>query len=825
MPVACIGTRAVEGAETMCELRQRRVLSLDRASGPGEVKRAPADGQRLSVNPPVFVWLPVDGASEHVLQYSRDPAFEDSTTVTVRRDGRRHTRRGHAPFAGVVEFEYTIAPSTMYTLGECLGPGNWYWRHGCEVGEEAEAIFGRARAFTVAEDAVPLPFPDVREVIDHIGSKHPRLIIAPGDVERLRSLGQGVLEQELARVTGSCDRLIGEPLFPEPGFLPEGEEWGPAYTQTFRTFRPFVWGMERCAEAYLLSGEREYGEEARRRLMHLMSWDPDGGSGLGHNDELGTDLVRYGSRAYDYVYDLLSEKEKEDCRRSLAARMEQLYWSLKARPFEVRPFDSHAMDYHLGDLTESCVAMAGEIDVAPWLECCLSLVWAPFYPPFGGPDGGWSEGPNYWQWSTARFLRVFALVRSATGLPVHDREWVRNTGYFKLYCNPPYSQLSPFGDGHEFPAAGGSTMWDLARLTGNPHSMWYAEEQGFRPRSLAAFLSHDDELIARPPTDIPQARCFHDVGLVCMHSDLAHGEDNVHVMMRSSPYGATSHSYADQNAFILHAYGEPLAIASGYYPYYASPHHREWTWQTKAANSIGVNGEGQQTRDWNSRGRITHFETSDYWHYAVGDAREAYAGRLRKFDRHIVYLRPASTHVGPAVVILDDLAAPASSTFQWWLHALEEMAVDSPTQTVRIRRRNAGLEVHFLAPAGLSFSQTDQFTAPPEREYARREAGFADQWHLTAETTEAAQACRFLTVLLPYRVVQEDQPRAVTLLPESSCLGVEVVTEDRRHVVAFRTRPDADPPVSDQGMDPDADVWAASWRGDGTPLGSVSARR
>ncbi len=809
----------------MGERRERIVQLLDRTPKPDEVKRAPADGQRLSANPPVFVWPPVDGATAYVLQYSQDAAFSDDTSVTVRLDARRHTRIGHVAFAGVREIRYTIDVSTLYAPQECLASGEWYWRYGCEVEEGSGVVFGgRARRFAVPEEAVALPFPDVAQVIRRIGSEHPRLLMTVADVERMRAPGRSELEDELARVRESCNRLIGEPLLPEPDFLPKGDQWGPAYTKAFRTLRPFLQGMERCAEAYLLSGERKYGEEARRRLVHLVSWDPEGSTSLSENDDPATHLVRFGTRTYDYVYELLPEQEREECRRCLATRMEQLYWTLKALPFEVAPFDSHSMDYFLGDLTEGCIAMAGEIDVRPWLEYCLKMVWAPFYPPFGGTDGGWSEGPSYWQWSTARFLRVFELVAQATGAPIHQREWVRNTGYFKLYCNPPYSKLSPFGDGQELPAGGASTMWDLARLLGNPHFMWFAEQQGFHPRLLAAFLSHDDKLVARPPADIPQARCFRDVGLVCMHSDLARGEDNVHVMMRSSPYGATSHAFADQNAFILHAYGEPLAIASGYYPYYASAHHREWTWQTKAANSIGVDGSGQQIRDWNSKGRIIHFETNDYWHYAIGDAAAAYADRVGRFDRHIAYLRPTYRDMDPSVVIFDDLATPRPSTFQWWLHALEEAEIDPASQAAHIRHGDAGLEVHFVAPSGLSFSQTDQFSVPPEGEYTRRDS-YANQWHLTAETVECSDVCQFLTVLLPYRRAQEEAPREVRLLSGDGYLGAEVVTQNRRHVIAFRTTPNAGPPLSGAGMDADADVWAVSWRVDGTPLGSASARR
>jgi hypothetical protein len=85
---------------------------------------------------------------------------------------------------------------------------------------------------------------------------------------------------------------------------------------------------------------------------------------------------------------------------------------------------------------------------------------------------------------------------------------------------------------------------------------------------------------------------------------------------------------------VLHAFGEPLAISSGYYDCYASPHHKAWTWQTKAANSITVDGEGQTIRSPGAKGEIAAFATNDYAHYALGNARAAYgAGWSGSTDR------------------------------------------------------------------------------------------------------------------------------------------------------------------------------------------------
>jgi len=811
------GTASPEGMSTMREqLRQQ----LDRPAGASEISRAPAPGQRLTSNPPVFVWLPVEGAKDYILQYARDRGFRDESTVTLRPGLARHRLREAVPWSGVREFEYTVPTATVRVLSAPLAPGRWYWRVGCDPGDGAGPVFGQAWDFTVPQDAVLLPFPDVKQVIAKLGRTHPRLLVTPETLPRLRELGRGELRDRLDALKRECDGYLGQELLPEPQFLPDpgSAEWAPTYTRIFRATRPFLHGMAACAEAYLLSGEERYGLEAKRRLLHVMAWDPKGSTSLSHNDEPGTELVRLGSRVYDFIYPLLAEEERERVRACLAVRTQQVYWALRVKPFEVDPFESHAMDYYMGDLTQACFAMAGEIDVEEWLEYCLTMLWSPAYPPYGGADGGWSEGPSYWGWSTPSFLRSFRLVEQATGLPIYQRDWARNTGYYKLYGNPPYARLAPFGDGQSVGGGGAYATWLLAQIFHDPYLQWAADQHGFRPSGLDAFLFFGQQVQAKPPADLPQARCFDDVGLVAMHSDLAHGERDVQVLLRSSPYGTISHSYADQNAFTLDAFGEPLAIASGYYPYYSSPHHQQWTRQTKAANSITVNDEGQPWRDWEAKGRIPHFQTDAYCHYALGDARAAYQGRLTKFDRHILYLRPQEEGADPTVVLFDDLESVHPSTFQWRLHALARMATDPSAQSVTITRNHAALDVRFLRPARLAFSQTDQFAVPPEGEADR----YPNQWHLTAETTERSTEGRFLTVLLPHRLEESRPAPALELLEGEGYLGVEIRSQGWRHVIVFRTAPGAAREVA--GLRLEGDVGAQSWDSAGRAAGKVTIR-
>ncbi|MBM4080615.1 MAG: DUF4962 domain-containing protein, partial [Planctomycetes bacterium] len=343
-------------------------LSLDREPGAREVSYSPADGGKAVGNPPAFVWLPVEGAKRYVVQVSRSREFPSG--ATIQREG-------------VFCIEVPRQP---------LEPGQWHWRYGAEADKGAGVVWSRVRSFEVPSDAPRIPFPDVGEVVRRLSGIRPRIALRPGDLERLRAEAVGEMGWAVVPLLRSAEAAIGKPLMSEPPAVPtRGDQGRAAVKKTaFGQSRAVTGGLNDCAEAHLITADERFGQEARRRLVHLMSWDPNGSSSLASNDGQATEITRVGSRAYDYIHPLLSEAERAKCREVLAARMQQLYRALREIPFETSPFRSHTMGWYVPDLTEACLAMAGEAPVEEMLDYCLRQFWSPFYPPFGGEDGGWS---------------------------------------------------------------------------------------------------------------------------------------------------------------------------------------------------------------------------------------------------------------------------------------------------------------------------------------------------------------------------------------------------------------------------------------------------
>src|SRR5262249_45081976 len=145
----------------------------------------------------------------------------------------------------------------------------------------------------------------------------------------------------------------------------------------------------------------------------------------------------------------------------------------------------------------------------------------------------------------------------------------------------------------------------------------------------------------KPPDELPSSRVFQSVGWAALHGNVSAPDQDTFLLFKSSPYGSVSHSHADQNNFCIMKGGKALAIPSGYYgPLAGMPHHAEWTCSTKANNCVLVNGAGQSMRDRSAKGEITAFKDSRGFSYVAGNAAASYVGKVRRCDRHILFLRP-----------------------------------------------------------------------------------------------------------------------------------------------------------------------------------------
>jgi acetyl esterase/lipase len=255
------------------------------------------------------------------------------------------------------------------------------------------------------------------------------------------------------------------------------------------------------------------------------------------------------------------------------------------------------------------------------------------------------------------------------------------------------------------------------------------------------------------------------VGWVSLHSALGKPDDDIHITFKSSPYGSFSHSHADQNAFILNAFGESLAINSAYREFHRSPHHQQWTWQTKSKNALLIDGLGQKSQDKSARGEITRFEVSDRAVWTTGDATAAYqtgqkdADRVQRVTRDLVFIDKRY------VVLRDRVVLKTPGKFSWLLHAEKDLTWDAEKNRAFIRgaEGKAMLVAQLIAP-GVKWhgGVTDEFPVPVDSKYTKGEitgsyltGKWSNQQHLTVESAESAKDFTVFEVLWPDRTATE----------------------------------------------------------------------
>ncbi len=647
----------------------------------------------------------------------------------------------------------------------------------------------------------------------HVPKVAPRTMVLAGRQEAFQqycTLGEGATA--FNKIKEDYDRDYADFLFPdEPRTYgdPEPSVRDSDKADKWRALQDLCGQVSGVAEAaallWVVTGEDAYLAKAKEFLLKSSDWHfaPDWESGsvvgatdINYNDEGNFRLWRKLPLVYDQLRDQLTPEEKVHILRSFKTRGDRtVAWikeggveQLKRNSLEVKPRSHHVR----------FMAMVGLTGLALWDDLPESREWWRFaytfyrdqFSPWGGDDGGWAEGNAYWRGTFEHASFQDALL--AIGDPIaYATPFWKNSPYFALYNVQPYLHTT-FGDvsnagRFNLEPVIADYMEHLARVQQNGFLLSYADlctdartrpvDQGLSgldrkyPTAceflIRNFIASAEPLPApRPLSELPSYRFFEDVGWVSLHSALGRPGDDIHITFKSSPYGSYSHSHADQNAFILNAYGEGLAINSAYREFHRSPHHKEWTWQTKSKNDLLVDGLGQNPQDMKATGEITRFDVGERVILTTGDATVAYQtgqrdpGRVQRVTRDLAFIDSRY------VVLRDRVALRSPGILSWLLHAEKNLTWDDTAQRAFIRgaQGKAALVAQLVAPgAPWHGSVTDKFPVPLDSKYVSGEVGseyvtakWSDQAHLTVESAEAADNFTVFAVLWPDRTAVED---------------------------------------------------------------------
>ncbi len=720
-------------------------------------------------NPPFLNWPRATGASR--LQYSRSPDFPDDATTTVDTE------------------------LNFLTPDRSLEAGRWYWR--ARVETELTDGWTDTHQVEIPTEAHRFTTPPVdAEAI--MARPRPWLVNVEAERAKLDDAGIAAL---VSRAKSDYARGVPD----DPPIWEDGDERWPAWIDWYRdihgrTTSAMGARLERVATWAAITGDDDAYEWTREMALGVAAWDPTGGSAMRRGDIGAHHVLRGLNTAYDVLHDRISEDELATIRGAILARTAD-FWAY-INPLRGNPYNNHAWLKTLVVGQAGLVLLGDHEEAYEWAEYSRQQFIGQYLCGLGY-QGENNEGISYWSYGLSFIIEYAEMLRTVTGLDLFQQPWLNQTARFPMYCAPPNAWGVSFADtGKPNHSGRGPYATNYVGLlgenTGDPYALWYAGRrevvEGVDPR---------------PPVDLPQSIHYSFIGLGIVNDSLLDGREGVTFAMHSGPYFA-GHQHADQNAFVIHAYGEKLAIDSGYYDWYGSPHFKEYSLQTVAHNSVLVDGEGQAAVTKGADGRMAAYFESPGYAYMVGDASDpdVYKGRLTRFDRRVLMVRPG------VIVMQDLLDAPESSSFDWLLHTVAPIEVDAASRRFAVTSGAARMTAQMLAPGDVAAEVTDRYPVHPYDGYGTvpvSEDKLAKEWHLKVQPTEPATQRDFLTVF-DVRRTEDDGETLARPLNTQSGVGVLLTEGDRRTAVLLPDR-DGARPLASGDLIADAEAAAVTVQG------------
>ena len=743
---------------------------------------SPANGACVKMNPPRFMWPdkfphlgPVlDGVPGQV---DEKPKVVYRIRISQDKNFQKEVLIGERAWA-------------FFNPFQCLAQGKWYWQY-AYVTPGGKEEWSPVYQFHIGKDTPEFNPPTLEKVLAKYTSHHPRVLLDADDWEEIITKNKN--NPEAQAYMDKASRCISHPL----KHLQEEIDTTNVVTLTnvvqresalIRESRKIVdreeANVEALVRAYLLTKDKKYYREGINRLSEILSWQTS--KYFAGDFNLST-LLSMSTSAYDGFYNLLSPSEKQlllDNIRNIGNKFYNEY----VNHLENRIADNHVWQMTFRILTMAAFATVGEIpEASVWADYCYNE-WISRLPGLN-KDGAWHNGDSYFHVNIRTLIEVPAFFSRISGFNFFADPWYNNNALYVIYQQPPFSKSGGHGNSHEgqrTPNGGRVGYADaLARECNNPWAAAYVHEimqedpdilsKAFeaKPADLTWYrctTKKERPAYSSKLLELPQSKVFSQTGTALMNTDIGHHTNNAMLSFRSSPYGATSHALANQNAFNTFFGGKAIFYSSGHRTGFTDDHCMYAYRNTRAHNSILVNGMGQKIGT-EGYGLIPRYYEGEEISYVVGDASNAYGkvvsplwlerGRLSGtqytpekgwdenkldfFRRHIVQLGRSGLFV-----VYDELVGKEPVEWNYLLHTVElPMEVAEEKDGLRILGKNKadGVSIaHLFSSQKMTYAQTDTFFVAAVDWKKRLGKTLSNHYHFTATTASCSKIC-FLNVI------------------------------------------------------------------------------
>ncbi len=325
------------------------------------------------------------------------------------------------------------------------------------------------------------------------------------------------------------------------------------------------------------------------------------------------------------------------------------------------------------------------------------------------PDGGWAEGPGYWNYATAYNVYFLDGLTTALGTDygLSQLPGFPVTGGFRAHSVGPVGQTFNYADASERAGSAAQMMW-LARQFNRPgDAVVELGMVGNRPSFFHLLWSQGELPAAGTAAALPLDAVYRGVDVAFFRS--AWNDRNAVYVGFKGGDNQANHSHLDLGCFVLDAEGQRWALDLGSDNYNLPNYFGKNRWdyyrlRSEGQNTLTLGGENQDTK---AKAPLVAFRSTPELAYAVADLTAAYAPEVTKAWRGIGLLDRAQ------VLVVDEVSARKPVDLVWTVHTKAEVSVSGPVATLTLGGKV--LEARLLdTSSGASFEVTTASAPEPQ---------------------------------------------------------------------------------------------------------------
>ncbi len=485
------------------------------------------------------------------------------------------------------------------------------------------------------------------------------------------------------------------------------------------------------AGLYRLDGDRQKAERARQEMLTAAAF-PDWNPRHFLDTAEMTNALAIG---YDWLFDFLSVQDRLKIRQAIVEKGLKPGLQVYARSSGWHKVHHNWNQVCNGGLIAGALAIADEepelaAQVINQAQASLVLAMRSF-----APDGGWEEGPGYWDYATRYNVFFLAAVQSALGTDfgLNQMPGFAETGMFRIHSVGPLRQTFNYADAHERAGTAPQMFW-LARQFDRPIYAQHERRQIGTQVQIFHLLWSGQGPAQNQLAEWPRDALFRGIDVAFFRSDWEDPQ-SVYLGFKGGNNKA-NHSHLDLGTFVLDALGQRWALDLGPDDYNLPDYFgkQRWTYyrlRTEGHNTLTIDGENQ-----NSSGKapLVAFQSRPERAFAVADLTSGYTPRVTQVRRGIALLDRRQ------VLVQDELQAPQPVQVVWNFHTRAQIEVHG--KRAILAQGKEKLEAVILAPEGARF---EVVSANPSRPQAQQ----PDVHNLTVCLPKKVDHLRLAVLLTP----------------------------------------------------------------------------